>query len=205
MKLIVPQWEILHTIPGVKILKQIEQIARTSTRSGEEITEDSYTKLIPHLLSKGHYTPFEFYTITVRFTSSRGVLDEIRTHRIGSYVMESTRYCNYSKKRYDKEISFCIPEWVDMDSTVWLSSMEQAEKNYFALLDAGWKAEQARGVLPLDIASTMTTCYNLRQWREFFKLRTAKATHSELRRLSIPLLEVFKMEIPYVFDDINNN
>lgn len=216
MRLIDPSYEILTPINGVEILKNIELVARTSTLSYDLITEDSYQKLIPSLLSKGHYSPFEFFNVTVKFTTSRAVLDELRTHRIGSHVMSSTRYCNYSKDRFENEISICCPEYVNKEvaeqslnnliymapDITWVWACAEAEKKYFQLLELGWKPEQARGVLPLDIASTMMTQFNLRQWREFFKLRTAKATHSEFRRLSIPLLKELQEKIPFVFDDI---
>lgn len=205
MKLITPFFETLTPINGIEFLKQIELAARTSTMSIDEVTEDSYKKLIPHLLTKKHYSPFEFVNIAVRFTTSRAVLDELRTHRIGSHVMASTRYCNYSKDRYGNQLTFCAPDYLEEDNvamSIWLYAMERAENDYFALLDSGWTPERARGVLPLDIASTMTTSFNLRQWREFFIQRTIKAAHSEFRRLSIPLLAEFKKEIPFVFDDI---
>jgi thymidylate synthase (FAD) len=45
------------------------------------------------------------------------------------------------------------------------------------------------------------TC-NLREWRHFFKLRTAKAAHPQMKEITIPMLQKFKELIPIVFDDI---
>jgi len=205
MKLIDPFYEIISDINGDDALESVEESARTSTLSFNEMNGGQYNeRLIKILISKGHYTPFEFYDITIRTTSSRAVLDEWRTHRVGSYVMSSTRYCNFLKERFHKEVTFCKPEYVDDTAdNEWALAMIRAEQSYFYLLQKGWKTEQARGVLPLDVASTMTIKYNLRQWREFFKLRTHKSTHSEFRRITIPLLNEFKEKIPLVFDDIN--
>ena len=46
---------------------------------------------------------------------------------------------------------------------------------------------------------------NLRSWRNFFQLRTAKAAHPQMRQLAVPLLEEFKQRLPDVFDDITVN
>jgi thymidylate synthase (FAD) len=206
MKLIKQSYEILTEINGVLILKNIEYIARTSTLTYDLITEDSYKTLIVNLLKREHFSVFENFSISVKWCTSRAILDEIRTHRIASHIMSSTRYCNYSKDRFNNQLTFCSPSYINDDdiSILWKSYMLLAEKNYFALLKKGWKAEQARGVLPLDIYSEMVTTMNLRTWMNFFELRCDKTTHSELRKLTIPLLKEFQNKIPYVFDKLTS-
>lgn len=39
---------------------------------------------------------------------------EFRTHVGLSHLAESTRYCNYSKDKFNKEITFIKPEWCDI-------------------------------------------------------------------------------------------
>lgn len=48
---------------------------------------------------------------TFRFTTDRGVSHELVRHRVFSFAQESTRYCNYSNKKYGGEITFIIPSW----------------------------------------------------------------------------------------------
>ena len=43
---------------------------------------------------------------------------------------------------------------------------------------------------------------NLREWRHFFKLRTAPAAHPQMRELAIPLLRRMQEMVPVVFDDL---
>ena len=50
--------------------------------------------------------------ITVKFTCDRGVSHEFVRHRVFSFLMESTRYCNYSKDKFGKEVTFIIPRWI---------------------------------------------------------------------------------------------
>lgn len=39
---------------------------------------------------------------------------EFVRHRVFSFAQESTRYCNYSKDKFDKEITYIIPPWMDI-------------------------------------------------------------------------------------------
>jgi len=43
---------------------------------------------------------------------------------------------------------------------------------------------------------------NLREWRHFFRLRTAKDAHPQMREIATPMLVEFKRLIPVVFDSI---
>lgn len=51
---------------------------------------------------------------TVHMILDRGVMDEFRTHVGLSHLAESTRYCNYSKDKFDNEITFIKPCWLNM-------------------------------------------------------------------------------------------
>ena len=50
---------------------------------------------------------------TVHMILDRGVMDEFRTHVGLSHLAESTRYCNYSKDKFNSEVTFVIPSWMD--------------------------------------------------------------------------------------------
>lgn len=50
--------------------------------------------------------------ITVKFICDRGVSHEFVRHRTMSFAQESTRYCNYCKSKFNNELIFIIPEWV---------------------------------------------------------------------------------------------
>lgn len=50
--------------------------------------------------------------VTVRFTTSNGIMREFTRHRSHSFAVESTRYCNYSKDKFDNgQVTFIIPYW----------------------------------------------------------------------------------------------
>lgn len=59
--------------------------------------------------------PTEYHAkrVTVKFVCDRGVSHEFVRHRVFSFAQESTRYCNYSKDKFDNEVTFIIPCWAD--------------------------------------------------------------------------------------------
>ena len=143
--------------------------------------------------------------VTVKFVVDRGVSHEIVRHRPASYCQESTRYCNYSKEDFGSEITFIIPHYLDYKSeawNTWKDTMKACEDAYFKLLDIGLLPQEARAVLPNSLKTEVVMTANLREWRTFFKLRTADAAHPQMREVTRPLLDDLKALIPVVFDDI---
>ena len=221
MKLIKPYYEILTPINGEEILKTIEKVARTCYKSENKITNDSAHKLVQTLVLREHEAMIEFFDITVKFVCDRGVSHEIVRHRLASYAQESTRYCNYSKDKFDNQITFIIPEWcsnikedtiksrVDVERLIipederrWLIAMAYAEHSYNLLIEQEWQAQQARSVLPNSLKTEINCKMNLREWRHFFRMRTSLAAHPQMRELTIPLLKELQEKIPIIFDGI---
>lgn len=62
--------------------------------------------------------------------------------------------------------------------------------------------QEARSILPNSLKTEIVMTMNLREWRHFFRLRTAEAAHPQMREIARPMLEAFKEKIPVVFDDI---
>ena len=70
------------------------------------------------------------------------------------------------------------------------------------LLEDGASPQEARTVLPNSLKTEIVVTMNLREWRHFFKLRTAPAAHPQMRELVCPLLSEMKELLPAVFEDI---
>ena len=229
MKTIKPSTEILTIIDKSEVLKTLEKIARTCYKSEDKISKDdsSARMLIKTLLNRNHEAMLEFFDITVKFTCDRGVSHEIVRHRIASFAQESTRYCNYSDSKFSGIVTMIdiegvmnlqlgkslihpitkerkivtenmILEWFNE----WNEAMNDAEKHYLAMTNNWCPAELSRSVLPNSLKTEINVKANLREWRHFFELRTAKAAHPQMRELTIPLLSEFKEKIPLVFDNI---
>lgn len=205
MQVIMPSVEIIDHIDGNKIIKKIESIGRVCYKSESKITEDSAKKFITNILNSGHESVIEHESISVRVICDRGVSHEIVRHRIASYSQESTRYCNYSKEKFGKELTVIKPIFWDVDSEeykIWLDMMNRIEHDYNALIEMGAKPQEARSILPNSLKTEIVMTMNLREWRHFFKLRTSMRAHPQMREIAMMILEKIKNEMPLFFDDI---
>ena len=86
--------------------------------------------------------------------------------------------------------------------TEWFRAIEDAEKHYMRMIELGATPQIARSVLPTSTKTEITITANYREWRNFFKLRTAEASHPQMREVTMPLLKELKTLIPIIFDDI---
>lgn len=210
MKIIKAGYQIMTPMNGMVILKHIERCGRVCYKSEDKITDDSCVQFIKSILKRGHESVIEHFSFTVKFICDRGVSHEIVRHRLASYSQESTRYCNYGND--DGGCTFIEPSALFNGSStgylkkecmkLWEGTMIQAESNYLNLLKAGASPQEARSVLPNSLKTEVIMTANLREWRHFFRLRTSKAAHPQIREVAIPLLEELKTIIPVVFDDI---
>lgn len=157
-------------------------------------------------------TEYHVRRITVRFICDMGVAREFCRHRVFSFAQESTRYCNYSKAKFDKELNCIIPCWyknmfegnsynielchtydltisegLSRTEAAWIQAMCEAESTYFGLLTEGEPAQQARNVLPLALKTELIMTGTDEQWAGFFNLRCARDAHPQARELAIEL------------------
>lgn len=204
MKIIKPVIEV-ENYDGIRIMKNIERACRTCYRSEGLITEDSYKKLLNNCINRGHESVLEHEKITIRMTCDIGVYKDLTRHRFGSFSIESTRYCNYGKDKFDNEIKFIEPCNIDrgtVEYAHWLNTMQIINNTYNELSRIGCTPDQMRMILPHSTAAQVTMTANIREWRHILDLRTKKMTHPSIRQLLIPLLLKFKNDMPELFGSI---
>lgn len=222
MNIMKSSYEILTSISdgGIEELKHIERIGRVCYKSEDKISEDGETakKFVKMLIDRGHEAMIEHSSLSVKFTVDRGVSHELVRHRIASFAQESTRYVNYSLDKFGNEINVIdIASGIELDAKMngtpdsiidvilheWIGAMEDAEKHYMRMIELGATPQIARSVLPNSTKTEITITANYREWRNFFKLRTAQTAHPQMREVTIPLLKELQNRLPIIFDDIN--
>ena len=151
------------------------------------------------------YEPKFERRVSVRFICDRGVSHELVRHRVFSFAMESTRYCNYSNDKFGNELTFIIPAWYneyndsgfthESRSVVFAVMCEDSERQYFSLLAKGLKPQEARQVLPMSIKTEIVMTGFVSDWKHFFDLRTSIAStgqpHPDMKKLADPLYKEF--------------
>lgn len=154
---------------------------------------------------------------TVRFIMDRIGSQSFCRHRHFSFSQESTRYCNYSKDKFDNEIKYIIPtwlnipegkytywdgDWVDTDkmkinipdegkASSFLFTLDHCEMMYNSLINQGCKAQEARQVLPNALKTELIMTGFTSDWEHFFELRDDSKAHPDAQKLAKPLHEEF--------------
>lgn len=154
--------------------------------------------------------PTEYHEkrVCVKFICDRGVSHEFVRHRVFSFAQESTRYCNYSKDKFGNELTFIQPCYLNEEElvkygpyhlvsrnkspeSIFICSLNNAEKDYLTLIESGWKAQEARAVLPNALKTELVMTGFATDWQHFFELRCASNAHPQARELAIPLYDEF--------------
>lgn len=142
---------------------------------------------------------------------------EFVRHRVFSFAQESQRYCNYNKDKFNNELTFIKPTWLDIptgDYTYWdgdwcdidnmkiqlpsdngvadnfLWCLNNAGMQYRLLINKGLKPQEARAILPNAIKTELVMTGFESDWEHFLSLRTSKNAHPDAQRLSLKLKEL---------------
>ncbi len=155
--------------------------------------------------------------ITAKFICDRGVSHEFVRHRVFSFAQESQRYCNYNKDKFNNELTFIKPTWLNIptgDYTYWdgdwcdidnmkiqlpsdngiadnfLWCLNNAGMQYRLLINKGLKPQEARGVLPNATKTELVMTGFESDWEHFFELRCSGAAHPDAKKLADELYKL---------------
>lgn len=166
-------------------------------------------------------TPSHEKRITVKFICDRGVSHEFVRHRVFSFAQESQRYCNYNKDKFNNELTFIKPTWLNIptgDYTYWdgdwcdidnmkiqlpsdngiadnfLWCLNNAGMQYRLLINKGLKPQEARGVLPNATKTELVMTGFESDWEHFFELRCSGAAHPDAKKLADELKSLMNVK-----------
>lgn len=198
------------------VLDTIERVGRTCYKSEDKMTEDSAEGFIRRLIQRGHEAMIEHGSVTLRFINDRGISHEEVRHRIASFGQESTRYCNYSKDKFDGEVTYInIERGMELDATVsklpfevklaiiheWMVACLDAEHHYLRMLELGATPQIARSVLNNSTKTEICITMNFREWRHFIRLRNDPAAHPQMREVAQQALDMLYEKYPVFFEE----
>lgn len=189
-----------------------------STRINGELRNTVYVTTNYRVIKEHHWeddlqylcepTEYHHKRYTVHMILDRGVMDEFRTHVGLSHLAESTRYVNYSKKKFGSELTFIKPCWLDDEKlklygpyhtvirdkspeSIFIANLNNVERDYLDLINLGWTPQQARSVLPLSIKSELISCGFKDSWENFFYRRDAPDAHPMAQEIAKPMHQKF--------------
>lgn len=150
---------------------------------------------------------------TFKFICDRGVSHELVRHRCLSFAQESTRYCNYTKDKFNNEITYIIPvqmehnlpegnytywdgDWCDLDKMciqhacdnstedLFLTSLQCSEDYYDTFIEKGMKPQEARQILPNALKTEVVVTGFTSNWFDFIELRNVSNAHPDIQKLA---------------------
>ena len=157
-------------------------------------------------------TSFHVRRTTVKFICDRGVSHEFVRHRVFSFAQESTRYCNYTKDKFNNELTFIIPCWIkDLKEgsyyayceyhnlkndafKQWFDVCMNTEFVYSELIEEKWKPQEARSILPNSLKTELIMTGFNSDWQHFFELRCAPNAHPQAKELADMLKDKFNKD-----------
>ena len=159
--------------------------------------------------------------ITAKLICDRGVSHEFVRHRVFSFAQESQRYCNYNKDKFNNELTFIKPTWLDIptgDYTYWdgdwcdidnmkiqlpsdngvadnfLWCLNNAGMQYRLLINKGLKPQEARAILPNAIKTELVMTGFESDWEHFLELRCSGAAHPDAKKLADELKSLMNVK-----------
>ena len=155
------------------------------TTNMRAIVEENLTKYLKYICAP---TRIHHLRTTFNITTDIGVARELARHRTHSISEESTRYCNYSKDKFNNELTFIKPYSLNDEKlklyedyhivirdkspeSIFIANLNNIESDYLDLIKLGWTPQQARQILPLSTkVQTIHTAFEY-DWAEFISLR----------------------------------
>lgn len=133
---------------------------------------------------------------TFKIICDRSISHEFVRHRVFSFAQESQRYCNYSKDKYNNQITVIKPCYFNEDSeeyNIWKNSCENCETAYLKLIKT-CKPEEARAVLPNSTKTELIMTGFEYDWDRLFELRCANSAHPQAREIAFKIKEILDNE-----------
>jgi thymidylate synthase (FAD) len=123
--------------------------------------------------------PTEFHEkrYTFKFITDIGVCRELLRHRKFSFINESTRYCNYTKDKFDNGITFIMPSWYleakydSMKLNEFDKYLKQTDEFYKYYIECGMQPQEARQILPLATKTELVMTGFASDWKYLFDTR----------------------------------
>jgi thymidylate synthase (FAD) len=206
VKIVEPKVEFIVATPNIG--QVIELGARNCYKSEDKIGEGSDERLFNQIVKQHHHdSVVEHGSITIRIVTDRAMLAQITRHRHFSFSVESQRYCNYTKDKFDGHVQFIKPYDIVLGSESWRTWKQActiSEGAYITLLEQKVKPETARSVLNNSCKTEIVMTGNVRSWRQFIQLRSAGHAQKDVQHLTQLVYQSFMDNgVPaYLFEDV---
>lgn len=179
--------------PSEIVEKESERYFGRTASDGQGGTEAD--RLFRQIVASKHTSTLEHITFTFAIEGiSRACLAQLTRHRVGfSFSVQSQRYVKFGTNDKSGGFDYVVPPSLISTNAALLAfekAMEDAQKRYNQLRDAGVPAEDARMVLPQAAVTNLVLTANLRALLDFYsKRRKGSGAQWEIAELAERLRE----------------
>lgn len=141
--------------------------------------------------------PTEYHEkrVCVRYVSDIHFYKDITRHRVFSWAIESTRFCNYMKQKFGSSISFITPIWLKEEEELeFEEDLRVIESLYFKWIKKGWQPQQAAYFLIQGTKAEIIMTGFISDYKHFFDLRSEIARTGNPHPTVVELIEPLRQE-----------
>lgn len=140
---------------------------------------------------------------TFKFTTNRQIANELVRHRVFSFSQESTRFCNYNTNKFNNELTFIRPYYIDVlsidepkeeEEIIFVNYCKQVERDYNTLTTI-YNAQAGAQILPNCLKTEIVVTGYEDDWKRLLKIRyegIAGAPHIQMKELMMRIKNVFE-------------
>ena len=133
--------------------------------------------------------------VCVRYTSDIHFYKDCTRHRVFSWAIESTRFCNYIKQKFGSSVSFATPIWLkDEEQEEFEEDLKTIESIYFKWINKGWQPQQAAYFLIQGTKAEIIMTGFISDYKHFFDLRSEIAKTGQPHPTVVELVEPLRQE-----------
>ena len=178
--------------PYSKVIEYPKQPGYAVTTNYRVLVENGWLDDLKYLCEP---TEYHQRRVTVRFVADIHFYKDTTRHRVFSWAIESTRFCNYLKEKFGMSVSFMKPTWIKEEDIPELEKdCKTIESIYFKWINKGYQAQHAAYFLPQGTKAEVIMTGFVSDYNHFFDLRakgTTGAPHPDVRALAEPLMHEF--------------
>lgn len=191
-KVVVEYWEQEPVGTQCEFCKKIPRSRLHITTNLRVLVENDWMEDLQYICEP---TEYHEKRITVRYTSDIHFYKDTTRHRVFSWAIESTRFCNYLKEKFGASISFLIPCWLKEEEELeFEEDLRTIESIYFKWINKGWQAQQAAYFLIQGTKAEIIMTGFVSDYKHFFDLRSELAVTGKPHPTVVELVEPLRQE-----------
>ena len=192
--------------------KQIAYMARVSNPKYQK--NEKIKGLLKYCIKNGHWSIFEMCNMCIEINTTRAISSQILRHRSFSFQEFSQRYAKVEQdidipKLRRQDINNRQNSINDLDEKI-INELEDEINEHFKktntlykkLLDKQVAKECSRMILPICTPTKIYMNGNIRSWIHYLNVRCGNGTQKEHIDIALQIKDIFKKELPIIFEAV---